>query len=125
MNLTSISVHLLTLELRVPFTTSFGTQKTLTHPFVVIETTDGLRGVGEVPTMTEPSYKAEADTASVLTSLREFVLPSVARYQAEVAPGVSLTVEVHDPDFETLRRVGDGVRLWCDPAKVRLLSPLR
>jgi O-succinylbenzoate synthase len=86
MSLASISVHLLTLELRVPFTTSFGTQTTLTHPFVVVETADGLRGVGEVPTMTEPSYKPEADTASVLTSLREFVLPSVARYQAEHGP---------------------------------------
>lgn len=81
--LVSISVHVLTLELRVPFTTSFGTYKTLPRPFVVIETEDGLSGVGEVPTVTEPSYKAEADTAAVLTSLREFVLPSVARYQRE------------------------------------------
>jgi iron(III) transport system ATP-binding protein len=50
-------------------------------------------------------------------------LGAVARYQVEVAPGVSLTVEVHDPDLQTLRRVGDGVRLWCDPAKVRILAP--
>jgi iron(III) transport system ATP-binding protein len=50
-------------------------------------------------------------------------LGSVARYQVEVAPGVSLMVEVHDPEFETLRRVGDTVRLWCDPAKVRILAP--
>jgi ABC-type Fe3+/spermidine/putrescine transport system ATPase subunit len=49
-------------------------------------------------------------------------LGSVARYQVEIAPGVSLTVEVHDPDFETLRRVGEAVRLWCDPAKVRILA---
>ena len=49
-------------------------------------------------------------------------LGAVARYQVEVAPGVSLTVEVHDPDFQALRRVGDVVRLWCDPAKVRILA---
>jgi o-succinylbenzoate synthase len=82
----SIAVHLLTLELRVPFTTSFGTQKTLIRPFVVIETGDGLRGLGEIPTLAGPAYKAEADTPSVLTSLKEFVLPSVARYQAERGP---------------------------------------
>ena len=50
-------------------------------------------------------------------------LGAVVRYQVDVAPGVSLTVEVHDPDFQTLRRVGDSVRLWCDPAKVRILAP--
>src|SRR5262245_10273044 len=50
-------------------------------------------------------------------------LGAVARYQVEVGPGISLTVEVHDPDFQTLRRVGDHVRLWCDPAKVRILAP--
>jgi iron(III) transport system ATP-binding protein len=49
-------------------------------------------------------------------------LGAVARYQVAVAPEVSLTVEVHDPDFQALRRVGDELRLWCDPAKVRLLA---
>src|SRR5690349_16270481 len=84
--ITCISAHLLTLELRVPFTTSFGTYKTLTRPFVVVETEDGLRGLGETPTLTDPAYKAEADTASVLMSLKEFVLPSVARHQTEHGP---------------------------------------
>jgi O-succinylbenzoate synthase len=78
---TSISVYELTLELRVPFTTSFGTYKTLTRPFVLATTSDGFRGLGEIPTMIDPAYKAEADTISVLTSLKEFVLPSVAKYQ--------------------------------------------
>jgi iron(III) transport system ATP-binding protein len=50
-------------------------------------------------------------------------LGAVARYQVEVAPGVSLTAEVHDPDFLALHRVGDAVRLWCDSAKVRILAP--
>ncbi|HEY7030324.1 MAG TPA: o-succinylbenzoate synthase [Thermomicrobiales bacterium] len=81
-----IATHVLTLELRVPFTTSFGTYKTLTRPFLVVETEDGRRGLGEIPTLTDPAYKAEADTASVLTSLKEFVLPSVARYQDEHGP---------------------------------------
>ncbi|HKG24713.1 MAG TPA: o-succinylbenzoate synthase [Thermomicrobiales bacterium] len=84
--ITSISVHLLKLELRVPFTTSFGTYKTLTRPFVVLTTEDGLRGVGEIPTLVDPVYKAESDTPAALTSLKEFVLPSVARFQAERGP---------------------------------------
>src|SRR5215213_5882911 len=88
--ITSISVHLLKLELRVPFTTSFGTYKTLTRPFVVITTEDGLRGVGEIPTLIDPAYKAEADTPSVVTSLKEFVLPSVARHQVEHGPIVDV-----------------------------------
>jgi o-succinylbenzoate synthase len=86
---TSISrvvVHRVPLQLRTPFTTSFGTYETLDRPFVVIETSDGLRGVGEIPTLLDPAYKAEADTPSVLTSLREFILPSVARFQRERGP---------------------------------------
>jgi O-succinylbenzoate synthase len=58
----------------------------LDRPFVVIETSDGLRGVGEIPTLLDPAYKAEVDTPSVLTSLREFILPSVARFQRERGP---------------------------------------
>jgi len=83
MQITKLSVHLLTLQLRVPFTTSFGTYQTLTRPFVIVETADGLRGVGEVPTLSDPAYKPEADPPSVLTSLKEFILPSVFRYQAD------------------------------------------
>jgi O-succinylbenzoate synthase len=81
--LARIAVHLVEPELRVPFTTSFGTYSRLTRPFVVLEATDGRRGVGEIPTLTDPGYKAEADTPSVLTSLREFILPSVIRAQNE------------------------------------------
>jgi ABC-type Fe3+/spermidine/putrescine transport system ATPase subunit len=50
-------------------------------------------------------------------------LGAVARYEVEIGPDVSLTVEVHDPEFQTLRQVGAPLRLWCDPAKVRLLAP--
>lgn len=82
-SISSITVHRVPLQLRQPFTTSFGTYETLDRPFVVIETSDGLRGVGEVPTLLDPAYKAEVDTPSVLTSLREFILPSVERFQRE------------------------------------------
>jgi O-succinylbenzoate synthase len=79
----NIAVHALPLQLRAPFTTSFGTYERLERPFVVIETSDGLRGAGEVPTLPDPVYKSEADTPAVLTSLREFILPAIARLQAE------------------------------------------
>ena len=81
-----ISVHRVPLRLRQPFTTSFGTYETLDRPFVVIETSDGLRGVGEIPTLLDPAYKAEVDTPAVLTSLREFIVPSVAHFQRERGP---------------------------------------
>lgn len=90
MKLARIAVHLLEPELRVPFTTSFGTYTRLTRPFVVLETTDGRRGVGEIPTLTDPGYKAEADTPAVLTSLREFIVPSVVRAQNEGGPFASV-----------------------------------
>ena len=83
MSITSIVVHRLPLTLRAPFTTSFGTYETLDRPFVVIETSDGLRGVGEVPTLRDPAYKAEVDAPAVLTSLREFILPSIAHAHRE------------------------------------------
>lgn len=83
MKLASIAVHLLPLDLRVPFTTSFGTETTATRPFVLLTTTEGITGMGEVPTLAVPAYKPEADTAAVVTSLREFILPSVLAYQTE------------------------------------------
>jgi O-succinylbenzoate synthase len=85
-SISRIDVHRLPLTLRSPFTTSFGTYETLDRPFVVIETSDGLRGVGEVPTLRDPAYKAEVDAPAVLTSLREFILPSVSRAQREKGP---------------------------------------
>ena len=56
----------------------------------MIETSDGLRGVGEIPTLLDPAYKAEVDTPAVLTSLREFIVPSVARFQREQGPIASI-----------------------------------
>lgn len=83
MKLASISVHRLNLELRAPFTTSFGSYASFERPFVVIETVDGRRGVGEAPVLSDPAYKPEADPPSVFTSLRSFILPSVAKAHAE------------------------------------------
>ena len=80
--LTSSEVWVVTFELRAPFTTSFGTYRTFRRPFVVLAAEDGRRGVGEVPTLGDPAYKAEVDTPAVLASLREFVLPSVGKRQA-------------------------------------------
>jgi O-succinylbenzoate synthase len=85
-SIASITAYRVPLQLRRPFTTSFGTYETLDRPFVVIETSDGLRGVGEIPTLFDPAYKAEVDTPAVLTSLREFIVPSVERWQRERGP---------------------------------------
>ena len=83
MSIDRLTVYRVPLRLRAPFTTSFGTYEQLDRPFVVLETSDGLRGVGEVPTLLDPAYKAEVDTPAVLTSLREFVLPAMERHQRE------------------------------------------
>ncbi len=84
MKLTRIDVYRLRFTLRAPFTTSFGSYRELERPFVVLETSDGLKGIGEVPTLSDPAYKAEVDPPSVFTSLKEFVLPAVAKRQAEI-----------------------------------------
>jgi O-succinylbenzoate synthase len=81
--ITSIAVSVVPLTLRSPFTTSFGTYQTMQRPFVVIETDEGRRGVGEIPTLSDPAYKAESDPASVLTSLHSYLLPAVMRAQTE------------------------------------------
>lgn len=86
MSISRIVVCRLPLQLRAPFTTSFGTYETLDRPFVVVETRDGLRGVGESPTLLDPAYKAEVDTPAVLTSLEDFILPSIGRWQSEYGP---------------------------------------
>ena len=83
MSIARVVVHRLPLRLRAPFTTSFGTYETLDRPFISIETRDGLRGIGEAPTLLDPAYKAEVDTPATLTSLEAFILPSMARWQRE------------------------------------------
>jgi o-succinylbenzoate synthase len=82
--LLKIDVYRLSMRLRAPFTTSFGSYRELERPFVVIETEEGFRGVGEVPTLSDPAYKAEVDPPAVFASLEHFILPSVRRRQLEV-----------------------------------------
>jgi O-succinylbenzoate synthase len=82
--LTRIDVYRLRLTLRAPFTTSFGSYRELERPFIVLETSDGLKGVGEVPTLSDPAYKAEVDPPAVFTSLQSFVLPALAKRQEEI-----------------------------------------
>jgi o-succinylbenzoate synthase len=81
--ITEATVFLVDLTLRTPFTTSFGTATLLRRPYVVLRTEDGRRGLGEIPTLPDPAYKAEVDHPAVLTSLREFILPAAARAQRE------------------------------------------
>lgn len=82
MKFASIEVYRRTLELRAPFTTSFGSYAAFERPFVVINTADGRRGIGEAPVLSDPAYKPEADPPSVLASLQAFILPSVAKSHA-------------------------------------------
>ncbi|MFT4040327.1 MAG: o-succinylbenzoate synthase [Thermomicrobiales bacterium] len=83
MPISRVAVYQTPLHLRAPFTTSFGTYETLDRPFVVVETSDGLRGVGEVPTLRDPAYKAEVDAPAVFTSLSHFIVPSMADWQRQ------------------------------------------
>ncbi|MGI9254567.1 MAG: enolase C-terminal domain-like protein, partial [Thermomicrobiales bacterium] len=82
MKLTDATVFLVDLTLRTPFTTSFGTATVLRRPYVLLRTEDGRRGLGEIPTLPDPAYKAEVDHPAVLTSLKEFILPAAAKAQA-------------------------------------------
>jgi O-succinylbenzoate synthase len=86
MAITSIEVYGVTLTLRMPFTTSFGTTTALRRPFVVVRTSDGMAGVGEIPTLNEPGYKAECDSPAAMTSLEHFLLPAVAKWQRDQGP---------------------------------------
>ena len=70
-----ISVHLLRLKLRSPFTTAFGTYDRLLHPFVVIETKDNLTGIGEIPTLTDPAISQKAMFIQSLLLLKNLLFP--------------------------------------------------
>jgi iron(III) transport system ATP-binding protein len=48
-------------------------------------------------------------------------LGSIVRYRVEVGDGITLTAEVHDPDFATLRAIGEPVTLWCAASRIALL----
>jgi len=48
-------------------------------------------------------------------------LGAVVRYQVQVADGPSVTAEIHNPDFASIRAVGDRVTLWFSASRVVLL----
>lgn len=84
MKFATIELWSVPLSLRSPFTTSFGTYRQLDRPFVIARTSDGLTGIGEVPTLSDPAYKAECDPFAVMTSLQTFVVPAVLKRQKEI-----------------------------------------
>jgi O-succinylbenzoate synthase len=77
--LKSISLHISKLDLKVPFTTSFGTQNSIKRIFITLEDGDGNKGLSEIPTLNNPAYKPESDFESVLVSLEKFIIPSVKK----------------------------------------------
>ena len=84
MKIASIELWNVPLTLRSPFTTSFGVYRQLDRPFVIMRTDDGLTGIGEVPTLSDPAYKAECDPFAAMTSLQTFVVPAVFKRQQEI-----------------------------------------
>jgi ABC-type Fe3+/spermidine/putrescine transport system ATPase subunit len=68
-----------------------------------------------------PAAIGEAWNAAPGTVSEVAYLGAVVRYQVRVAGDLSLTAEVHDPDWSALRAVGDAVTLYCPAAKVLLL----
>jgi ABC-type Fe3+/spermidine/putrescine transport system ATPase subunit len=71
----------------------------------------------EPPPATGEPWNAAPGTVSEVA-----YLGSVVRYEVRVAGGLSLTAEVHDPDWSGLRAVGEAVTLYCPAAKVLLLQ---
>lgn len=104
MNIASIELWTVPLTLRSPFTTSFGTYRQLDRPFVIMRTAGGVTGIGEVPTLSDPAYKAECDPFSVMTSLRTFVVPAVLKRQAEI--GSIGTVDDLRASYEWIKGAG-------------------
>lgn len=81
MKLKKISLYHARLKLKVPFTTSFGTQDNIDRLFIALTDEKGNTGWAEIPTLNEPAYKAESDFPAVVTSLTNFVIPSLKTYQ--------------------------------------------
>ena len=104
MRIQSIELWSVPLTLRSPFTTSFGTYRQLDRPFVIVRTTDGLTGIGEVPTLSDPAYKAECDPYAVMTSLQTFVVPAVFKRQKEI--GSIGTVDDLRASYEWIKGAG-------------------
>ncbi|NLS10351.1 o-succinylbenzoate synthase [Nesterenkonia sp. MY13] len=77
MQLDSVTVRRVSMEMLTPFTTSFGTQ---THrDLLIVEASDGegSTGYGECVAMAEPLYSEEA-TGTCALALQEYILPRLA-----------------------------------------------
>jgi ABC-type Fe3+/spermidine/putrescine transport system ATPase subunit len=48
-------------------------------------------------------------------------LGAVVRYAVQVADGLSVTADIHNPEFAALRAVGDRVTLWFGASRAVLL----
>jgi ABC-type Fe3+/spermidine/putrescine transport system ATPase subunit len=63
-----------------------------------------------------------AETAEAWNSLKGTVtevvyLGAVVRYQMKVTEGLSVTAEIHNPDFSAICEVGDPLTLWFSPSR--------
>jgi ABC-type Fe3+/spermidine/putrescine transport system ATPase subunit len=67
----------------------------------------------ERPPGTGEPWNAAAGTVSEVA-----YLGAVVRYQVRVGDGLTLTADVHDPDWQGLRAVGEAVTLYCPAARV-------
>jgi o-succinylbenzoate synthase len=76
MKITEVNVYKLTMNMRHPFTTSFGTQQLREFAIVEVKNEHGISGWGECVTTGEPLYIEEFTDASILM-LEKFLIPIV------------------------------------------------
>ncbi|MBO1911432.1 o-succinylbenzoate synthase, partial [Microvirga sp. 3-52] len=72
----------MTMNMRHPFTTSFGTQQLREFALVEVKSDNGITGWGECVTMKEPLYIEEFTDASLLM-LEKFLIPIVLNNDIE------------------------------------------
>jgi O-succinylbenzoate synthase len=75
MQIEHVSLHVLQMPLKAPFTTSFGTEE-IRELILVSVTADGVTGWGEVPTMAAPLYNYET-TKTAWHILEDYLVPLV------------------------------------------------
>ena len=82
MKITEVNVYKLTMNMRHPFTTSFGTQQLREFALVEVKNENGITGWGECTTTREPLYIEEFTDASILM-LERFLIPIVLNNEIE------------------------------------------
>ncbi len=63
----------------------------------------------------------EAWNSLTATVVEAAYLGAVVRYQARVADGLTVTADIHNPDFAAIRAVGDRVTFWFGASRAVLL----